>query len=164
MMRRLLTTSLGVPGAVQGLYYLVSGTWPLIAYRSFETITGRKRAPWLVKMVGLITVVVGGVLMTDPAGRTPQAQRLGIGSAIAYALIDFWYAGVRRRISPVYLLDALAEVGLVAAWMRLPRRRRPIDHRSDRAGATASEARPPLVLELRLSWRPAARPMPDEAR
>lgn len=111
-------TIIAAPGAIQGIYYGVSGTWPLIAYRSFEAITGRKREPWLVKMVGLLTVLVGGVLVTDPTGRTRQARRLGVGSALAYAAVDVWYAGVRRRISPVYLLDAFFELALVAAWAR----------------------------------------------
>lgn len=108
---------LGLPGALQGAYYLVSGAWPLIAYRSFELVTGRKREPWLVKMVALVTMVIGGVLATDPTGATRQTRLLGIGSATAYALIDVWYAAVRSRIRAVYLLDAVAEAGIVAVWL-----------------------------------------------
>ncbi len=33
--------------------------------------------------------------------------------------IDIFYVA-RRRISPVYLLDALVQLGLVALWMRSP--------------------------------------------
>lgn len=113
---------LGRPGALQAAYYLAAGAWPLIAYRSFEVVTGRKREPWLVKMVALITMVIGGVLATDPTGAARQTRLLGVGSATAYALVDVWYAGVRSRISPVYLLDAVAEAGLVARWLA---RRRP---------------------------------------
>ena len=130
MRRPRLSTIIAAPGTVQGIYYVVSGTWPLIAYRSFEAITGRKREPWLVKMVGLLTVVVGGVLATDPIGRTRQARRLGVGSALAYAAVDVWYAGVRRRISPVYLLDALFELTLVAAWARSDLRARATGRRA----------------------------------
>jgi hypothetical protein len=42
---------------------------------------------------------------------------LGLGSAAALGAVDVWYAAVRRRISPVYLLDALAEVVIAAAWL-----------------------------------------------
>jgi hypothetical protein len=34
--------------------------------------------------------------------------------------IDCYYVA-RRRISPVYLLDAVAEAGIVAAWIALSR-------------------------------------------
>jgi hypothetical protein len=40
------------------------------------------------------------------------------GGAAALAAIDTVYVA-KRRISPVYLLDAVAEIGLVAGWVRL---------------------------------------------
>ena len=110
------------PGTVHGAYYLASGAWPLAAYRSFELVTGPKREPWLVKMVGLLTVVIGFVVAMDPSGRVPQTRRLAYATAAAYAAVDVWYAGVRRRIRPIYLLDALMEAALIGAW--LSRRRR----------------------------------------
>lgn len=115
------------PPPVAGLqagYYAASGAMPLLAYRLFERITGPKREPWLVKTVGLITVAVAWVLANDPAGRHRQTRRLGVASALAYGAIDVWYAAVRRRISPVYLLDAAVEAALVGAWLVLPRRPR----------------------------------------
>ncbi len=108
----------GALGRLHGAFYLGGGIWPLVAYRSFEAVTGRKREPWLVKTVGLLTIVAGGVIAADPAGRDASTRRLAIGMALAYAAIDTWYAGVRRRISPIYLLDAIAELGIAAAWLR----------------------------------------------
>ena len=122
MIRRTVRTAVAAPGAVQAAYYIASGAWPLVAYRSFELVSGPKREPWLVKMVGLITIVVGVVLATDPAGTSRQTRLLGIGAAGAYAAVDTWYAGVRRRISPVYLLDAAAEAALAGLWLARPRR------------------------------------------
>ena len=118
MIARSITSAPRSPAAAQALYYLISGSWPLVAYRSFEMVTGRKREPWLVKMVGLLTIVAGGVLASDPSGSARQTRALGVGSALAYAAVDIWYAGLRRRISLVYLLDALVELGFVAAWTR----------------------------------------------
>ncbi len=106
----------------QGAYYLLTGLWPLVAYRAFERVTGPKREPWLVKMVGLLTVVIGVVVASDPAGRAPQTRAMATGAAAAYAAIDVWYAGIRRRLRPVYLLDAIAEVAFVAAWLSRGRR------------------------------------------
>lgn len=73
-------------------------------------------------MVGLITVVVGAVIATDPSGAARQTRLLGVGAAGAYAAVDTWYAGVRRRISPVYLLDAAAEAALAGLWLARSRR------------------------------------------
>ena len=110
-------------GRLHGLFYMIGGTWPLIAYRSFEAVTGPKREPWLVKTVGLLTAVTGGVIAADPAGRERATRRLAVGSALSYAAIDVWYAAVRRTIRPIYLLDAVMEVGLAAAWLVRARRR-----------------------------------------
>lgn len=110
------------PGSVQAAYYVASGLWPLLSYRTFERVTGPKREAWLVKMIALITVVIGGVLATDPDGRARQTRLLAVGGAAAYAAVETWYAGVRRRIRPVYLLDAVAEAALLAAWLSRPGR------------------------------------------
>ena len=111
-------------GRLHAAFYLVGGIWPLVSYRSFEAVTGRKREPWLVKTVGLLTVVSGAVIATDAGGREGTTRRLAIGTALAYAAIDTWYAGVRRNIRPIYLLDAAAELGLAAAWFGRPPRTR----------------------------------------
>lgn len=110
------------PGSVQAAYYVASGLWPLLSYRTFERVTGPKREVWLVKLIGLITVVIGGVLAMDPAGRARQTRVLALGGAAAYMAVEIWYAGVRRRIRTVYLLDAIAEAALVAAWLSRPGR------------------------------------------
>lgn len=109
------------PGFIQGAYYTVTGLWPVVSYRSFEAITGRKREPWLVKSMGVMLVVVALALAGDPTGRQPVTRRLGIGTAAVLAAVDIWYAGVRRRIAPIYLAEAVAELGLVGLWYRSAR-------------------------------------------
>jgi hypothetical protein len=105
------------PGTIQAAYYALTGAWPLVAYRSFEAVTGRKREPWLVKTVGLLTVAIAAALSADPHGRTAPGRRLAIGSALAYGIVDVYYAAVRRRISLVYVADAAVEAGLIGAWV-----------------------------------------------
>jgi hypothetical protein len=113
----------------QGLYYLLSGVWPLISMRTFEAVTGPKTDRWLVKTVGILVAVIGGVLLV--AGRRrrvePETALLAAGSAAGLAAIDTIYP-MRGRISKIYLLDAVAELALVAAWALAagagPRRRR----------------------------------------
>ena len=112
-------------GSAQAGYYLLTGLMPLVAYRLFEALTGPKREPWLVKMVGLLTVAVGWTIARDPGGRERTTRFLAPAAAGAYAVIDVWYAGVRRRIAPIYLLDALVEVLFVIGWRVLPVRTSP---------------------------------------
>jgi hypothetical protein len=56
----------------------------------------------------------------DPA---PEAAALAIGSAAALGAVDTVYAA-RGRISKVYLLDAAAELALVATWTAALMRKR----------------------------------------
>src|SRR5690606_8931308 len=78
--------------------------------------------------VGALITVVGGVLMLAGLRRrvSPEVRLLAVGSAAGLAAIDVVYVA-RRRISPIYLLDALGEVILIGAWvaaMRTDRRGR----------------------------------------
>ncbi len=132
---------------IQGLYYIGTGVWPIVSMRTFEMISGRKVDRWLVKAVGALIAVVGAVLIQGSAAssgdeknngsgsRTPrirlpkqQAGRegasaselvrtLGLGAALCLAAVDLRYV-YKRRISPVYLLDAIPELLFTVLWMR----------------------------------------------
>jgi len=39
-----------------------------------------------------------------------------VTTALSFAAMDFWYAGVRRRISRVYLANGITQLGFAAAW------------------------------------------------
>jgi uncharacterized membrane protein len=103
--------------AVQGLYYLGTGLWPLVSIESFLHVTGPKTDLWLVQAFGLIVAVVGAVLLVAAwRMRVPlEIVTLGAGLAVALAGVDVVFV-LRRDIGPVYLLDAMAELGLVALW------------------------------------------------
>ena len=106
---------------LQGSYFTLTGVWPLVSRRSFERVTGRKQDFWLVKTVGVLVTVMGGVMLAAGVRErvSPEIQLLGQGSAAGFALIDSYYVQ-QRRISPVYLLDAVAEVLVLAGWAVLP--------------------------------------------
>ena len=99
----------------QGAYYLTTGLWPLVSMRSFECVTGPKTDKWLVKTVGVLVATIGGSLLVAARKNKPSAegQLLAVGSAGSLALIDIVYVA-KRRIRPVYLLDALGELALLA--------------------------------------------------
>src|SRR4051794_24391332 len=112
---------------LQGAYFVTTGLWPVLHLRSFEAISGPKKERWLVKTFGLLIAAMGGALLVGARSRPLSAETrfLGIASAIGFIAADTYYAGIRRRISPVYLADAVAELGLLAAWLRANRVRAP---------------------------------------
>jgi hypothetical protein len=108
----------------QGVFYVATGVWPIVGIRSFEAVTGPKVDRWLVRTVGALVTAVGVGLTLAGARRrvTPELAVVAAGSAAGLTVIDLVYVS-RGRISRVYLLDAVAEVGLVAAWAVAWRRR-----------------------------------------
>lgn len=117
MIERLRGRVLDLVAVGQGIFYLVTGLWPFVTCAGFEKITGPKVDFWLVQTAGALITVIGGVLLSAGLRRqvTPELAALGAGSAAGLASIDIVYTR-RGRISPVYLLDALAELSLIALW------------------------------------------------
>lgn len=102
---------------LQGLYFFVTGVWPIVSISSFQAVTGPKVDLWLVKTVGALIAVVGAALVVASATEvTATTITLAIGSAAALAAVDINYVA-RRRIAKIYLLDALLEIGLIALWV-----------------------------------------------
>ena len=104
--------------AVQAVYFVVTGVWPIVHIRSFMAVTGPKRDIWLVKTVGVLVTVVGAVigLAAWRGSFTPEVFLLAVGSAAALAGVDVYYH-LRGVIPRVYLLDAVAEGVLIAGWV-----------------------------------------------
>ncbi len=102
----------------QGAFYLATGLWPIVHLPSFEAVTGPKLEGWLVKTVGAMIAVAGSSMLAAGRARSVGAPTalLAAGSAAALAAVDLWYAGVRRRIRPIYLADAVVELALFAGW------------------------------------------------
>ncbi len=86
--------------------------------RLFEAVTGKKTDRWLVQTVGLLVTCIGAsIALESQRERASRPMRtLAVSSAVSLAAIEIVHAG-RRRISPVYLLDALAEVLLAYGLM-----------------------------------------------
>lgn len=101
----------------QGLFWLLSGVWPLFHRRSFEAVTGPKVDFWLVETVGALLALIGLVLLLACIRRriTPEIATLGAGAAVVLAAIDVIYVS-RDRIRPVYLLDAGVELVIACLW------------------------------------------------
>lgn len=108
---------------LQAVYYVITGLWPLVSFRTFEWVTGPKVDDWLVQMVGLLAASIGAALWVGARAKRPMAAivLLAVLSAASFAFIDIRYALV-GRISAIYLADAVVEVALALfttwAWRR----------------------------------------------
>jgi hypothetical protein len=101
----------------QGIYFFITGIWPILSMKTFLRVTGPKTDLWLVKTVGLILTTIGAVLIyAQMTGMlNPPVIGLAIGSALSLALVEFIYVA-KRVISPIYLADAFAELILIGWW------------------------------------------------
>lgn len=93
---------------VQGLYYLLTGLWPLIHIGSFMYVTGPKTDTWLVKMVGFLSMSIGASLIIAVKNKE-RPWTLSCCTALSFMIIDNYYA-LDGRISKVYLADAALEL------------------------------------------------------
>ncbi len=109
--------------ALQAAFYVGTGIWPLLHRSSFEQVTGSKTDFLLAQTVGVTVTAIGAGLAHSVARRRsvpPELRTVACAGAAGLALIDLVFVA-RRRISPVYLVDAAAEGALIAAWARAGR-------------------------------------------
>jgi hypothetical protein len=103
----------------QGWYYLATGVWPLLSRRTFEAVTGPKADFWLAQTVGVLVASLGAGLVE--AGRRDHVPRelalVGALAAGGLGATDTIFV-LRGRIRPIYLIDALVDFALAAAWVR----------------------------------------------
>jgi hypothetical protein len=114
----------------QGIYYVASALWALLGVGTFQKVTGPKTDVWLVKTVGVLVAAIGGALGLAGFRRreTLEIGLLGAGSASGLAGIDTYYVA-RGRISPVYGLDAVAEIVFLCGWIYVLVHRRGVKRR-----------------------------------
>jgi len=115
---RVRTFVLAYPPLIQGIYFVVTGLWPLLHMSSFLAVTGPKTDLWLVQTVAALILVIGVVLCVAGYRRqaVPEVWTLALGSAVALLLVDVIFV-FQRRIPPIYLLDAAVEAGLIGMWI-----------------------------------------------
>jgi hypothetical protein len=107
----------------QGAFNVVSGLWPVLSLRSFEAVYGPKTDQWLeFTVAGLLTTVGTAQLAARSPSQVRLARLVGLGTAATLLTIDLIYVP-KRRISRMYLQDAVCEAGWIAAWAWASRRR-----------------------------------------
>ena len=113
----------------QGVYYLLTGLWPIISVESFQQVTGRKTDHlvtgrdadhWLLNSVSAL-IVANAVVFLAAAWRgriSIDVRNLAVATAVALTSIDVIYV-YRRAIFPIYLADAFVEIVLILGWLFL---------------------------------------------
>jgi hypothetical protein len=103
---------------LNGIFYLLTGVWPLVHINSFMAVTGPKTDIWLVKTVGLlITACSIGMLSASFRKRfQPDVVLIILGFAAFLTWVDIYYVAT-DVIWPVYLADALVEILLILLWL-----------------------------------------------
>lgn len=108
------------PLLIQGIYYVITGIWPILHITSFVQVSGPKIDMWLVKTVGVLIGTIGGALLihyfNKKAFLTPEIIVLSITSAVCLGFIDVYYTAI-DRIWDVYLFDAVAQAGILFMWV-----------------------------------------------
>jgi hypothetical protein len=101
----------------QGGYYVATGVAPFVSRRLFERVTGPKLEWWLVQTVGVLVTGIGGGVLGAALRRRDVPEIVGIATACAAGLaaVDVVHVA-RRRISPVYLVDAGIQLAFVAGY------------------------------------------------
>ncbi len=103
---------------LQGVFYVLTGLWPVLSRATFEAVAGPKTDYWLVQAFGSVLAMIGVVLLF--AARTGRIGRevvvLGVGMATVVAGCDV-LAAAQPRNSGAYLADAAVEAGFVVWWV-----------------------------------------------
>src|SRR4051794_8424917 len=87
---------------IQGIYFALTGLWPIVSITTFQMVTGPKTDHlvtgdeadhWLVKTVGVLVAANAVVFIAAAWKRrlTIDVVILGICTAAALAIIDFVY-------------------------------------------------------------------------
>jgi len=98
----------------QGVYYLITGIWPLVSMTTFETVTGPKTDDWLVQTVGVLAAVIGATLLVGAWRREPSLETITLSalSILGFVAVDVVFV-LSDIIGPIYLVDAAVQAVLL---------------------------------------------------
>lgn len=109
-------------GWIHGIYYSITGIWPIVDIKSFLLITGYKNDLWLVKTVGILTLVIAIPILYASWKKRFHSEILilTILSCTAFMMVDITYS-LKKIISPIYMIDAGAQFILLLSWLIIER-------------------------------------------
>ena len=95
--------TLGTAFLIQGIYFVVTGIWPILNMASFITATGPKQDTWLIEMVGLLSVSIGLTYIVTSLKKQPLPVLLGYAVSLSFLIMDIVYV-ISGKIDQIYLL------------------------------------------------------------
>lgn len=100
----------------QGLYYILTGLWPLAHFSSFSRAVALPVNPYQAQVLGAILVVVGAHFMEAGRRDAPgsSATLLGIAVAGAIAVVDMVWLPRLGSVSALWI-DLVVEVAIAVA-------------------------------------------------
>lgn len=103
---------------IQGVYFLLSGVWPLADINSFMAVTGPKTDLWLVRTVGVLVASIGVCLLVQQAKRHIDwaVIFMCITAGGGMAIIEIVNA-LTMRVPAIYFADAFLEAIFCTAWL-----------------------------------------------
>lgn len=111
----------------QGVYFLITGIWPLLGMESFMVATGPKQDTWLVEMVGLLAASIGLTFIVSSLRNRHLPIVLAYATASSFLLMDVVYVA-KGVISSIYLLDAVIQFAFITVLtIFIIKRKRQID-------------------------------------
>lgn len=101
---------------IQGIYFYITGAWPVLHIESFLKVTCPKTDTWLVKTFGAVLMCIGTCFIAAALKKsiTFSVIMLAMLSAFTLAAVDIYYVS-RNVICRIYLADAAVETSLLIA-------------------------------------------------
>lgn len=97
---------------LQGMYYLLTGIWPLIHLSSFEIVVGYKPDKFqFFTTTLLISLIAIALLASIKKEKTRSIRILSLGSPLVFLMVELWFG--KDGIRPVFILDACIQVCLL---------------------------------------------------
>ena len=118
----------------QGLYYILTGLWPLAHFSSFSRAVALPVNPYQAQVFGAILVVLGAHFIETGRRDAPGSSTtlLGIAIAGAIAVVDMVWLPRLGTVSALWI-DLVVEVAIAAAlvvfYPRLQTERNPLARR-----------------------------------
>lgn len=110
--------SLATISLIQGIYYLVTGLWPLVHIDSFMLVTGNVTDIRLIKTVGLLVTVIAITLLFSRFRVNDYSIifTLGILCTLVFSAVDLYYT-FAGELSKIYIIDAVVQIALFFMWI-----------------------------------------------
>src|SRR5262249_50298275 len=96
----------------------IRGLWSVLGYGFHGAASGETVTAYLAHSTGLLVLIIGAALCLAAYRRqgSPEVLLIALGAAAGLTILDLLYV-FNGSISVLFILDALIQASLVAAWV-----------------------------------------------